>query len=222
MRLHLTTTPNTEPITTDYMPKMVGVLHKWLGKGNDEHGNISLYSFSALHGAKLTKQKVSCPNGAKFFISFYDINKAKTIIKSVLDNPEMFAGLTVTDLTIEEDKDLSNREIFYFASPILVKTSEGHNSQSKEYTFEDSDANIIMTKTLKTKMRLAGLPQDDDLEVKFDDSYANKKHTIFWYKGISMRVNKCPVIIKGSALTKSFAWNVGIGNSTGIGLGAIY
>ena len=204
------------------MPKMVGVLHKWLGKGNDEHGNISLYSFSALHGAKFGNQNVSCPNGAKFFISFYNTDKAKTIIKSVLDNPEMFAGLTVTDLTIEEDKDLSNREIFYFASPILVKSSGGNNSQSKEYTFEDSDANIIMTETLKTKMRLAGLPQDDDLEVKFDVSYANKKHTIFWYKGISMRVNKCPVIIKGSALTKSFAWNVGIGNSTGIGLGAIY
>ena len=222
MRLHLTTTPNTEPIPADYMPKMVGVLHKWLGKDNDEHGNISLYSFSALHGAKFGNQNVSCPNGAKFFISFYDIDKAKTIIKSVLNSPEMFAGLTVTDLTIEEDKDLSNREIFYFASPILVKSSGGNNSQSKEYTFEDSDANIIMTKTLKTKMRLAGLPQDDDLEVKFDDSYANKKHTIFWYKGISMRVNKCPVIIKGSALTKTFAWNVGIGNSTGIGLGAIY
>lgn len=222
MRLHLTTTPNTEPIPADYMPKMVGVLHKWLGKDNDEHGKISLYSFSALHGAKFGNQNVSCPNGAKFFISFYDIDKAKTIIKSVLNSPEMFAGLTVTDLTIEEDKDLSNREIFYFASPILVKSSGGNNSQSKEYTFEDSDANIIMTKTLKTKMRLAGLPQDDDLEVKFDDSYANKKHTIFWYKGISMRVNKCPVIIKGSALTKTFAWNVGIGNSTGIGLGAIY
>ncbi len=201
---------------------MVGVLHKWLGKNNDEHGNISLYSFSALHGAKLANKEVICPNGAKFFVSFYDIDKAKTIIKSVLEKPEMFAGLTVTDMTIEEDEDMSDREMFYFASPILVKSSEENNSQSKEYTFEDSKANEIMTETLKTKMRLAGLPQDDDLEVKFDVSYANKKHTIFWYKGISMRVNKCPVIIKGSALTKSFAWNVGIGNSTGIGLGAIY
>jgi hypothetical protein len=43
-----------------------------------------------------------------------------------------------------------------------------------------------------------------------------------WYRNISMRVNKCPVIIKGRPETKSFAWNVGIGNSTGIGLGAIY
>ena len=222
MRLHLTTTPNTLPIPVDYMPKMVGVLHKWLGKNNDEHGKISLYSFSALHGAKMMEHEVNCPNGAKFFISLYDTDLAKKIIKSVLDSPEMFAGLIVSDLTIEEDKDLSDRDVFYFASPILVKSSGDKYAEKKEYTFEDSKASEIMTETLKTKMRLAGLPDDDDLEVKFDVSYDNRKHTIFWYKGISMRVNKCPVIIKGSALTKSFAWNVGIGNSTGIGLGAIY
>lgn len=222
MRLHLTTTPNTEPIPVDYMPKMVGVLHKWLGKNNEEHGKISLYSFSALHGAKMTEHEVNCPNGAKFFISLYDTDLAKKIVKSVLDSPEMFAGLIVTDLTIEEDKDLSDRDVFYFASPILVKSSSDKYTEKREYTFEDSKASEIMTETLKTKMRMAGLPIDDDLEIKFDTSYANKKHTIFWYKGISMRVNKCPVIIKGSAQTKSFAWNVGIGNSTGIGLGAIY
>jgi CRISPR/Cas system endoribonuclease Cas6 (RAMP superfamily) len=34
-------------------------------------------------------------------------------------------------------------------------------------------------------------------------------------------VNWCPIIIKGKPETKLFAWNVGLGNSTGIGFGAI-
>lgn len=222
MRLNIQTTPNTHLIPTNYHPKLVGTLHKWLGKNNDEHGKISLYSFSALHGTKYENEKITCPYGAKFFISFYDPFTAKKVIKSILESPEMFSGMTVSDLSIEEDKDLSDREIFYFASPIFVKQINRGEKNSKEFTFDDSESASIMTETLKAKMRIAGLPPDDSLEVKFDVSYSKKKHTIFWYRDISMRVNKCPVIIKGRPETKLFAWNVGIGNSTGIGLGAIY
>ncbi len=92
----------------------------------------------------------------------------------------------------------------------------------KEFTFNSEEAATVMTETLKTKMQVAGLEPDESLEIKFDNSYQNKKNTVFWYRNISMRVNKCPVIIKGKPETKIFAWNVGIGNSTGIGLGAIY
>ncbi len=222
MRLYIHTTPNTQLIPTNYHSKLVGVLHKWLGKDNDDHGKISLYSFSSLHNAKFENGKITCQHGAKFFISFYDANKAKKVVKSILESPEMFAGMIVNDLTIEEDKDLSNREVFLFASPIFVKRTCIGEKNGKEFTFNDSESSTVMTDTLKAKMQEAGLEPDDDLEVKFDKSYQQKKSTIFWYRDISMRVNKCPVIIKGSPESKLFAWNVGIGNSTGIGLGAIY
>lgn len=42
------------------------------------------------------------------------------------------------------------------------------------------------------------------------------------YRGIGNRANMCPVIIDGRPETKAFAWEVGIGNSTGIGFGSIY
>lgn len=222
MRLHIKTTKNTTPIPTNYLPKMVGVLHKWLGKNNDDHSQISLYSFSWLQGAKFENGKIVCPRGARFFISFYNPEKAKRVLKSILDSPEMFDGLIVTDVTIEEDIDLSNRELFNFASPILVRQIVQGEKNGKEFTFDDKESAEILTDTLKKKMQVAGLPPDDSLEIKFDTSYLHKKHTIIWYRDISMRVNKCPVIIKGKPETKLFAWNVGIGNSTGIGLGAIY
>ncbi len=125
MRLHIKTTPNTTPIPMDYQPKMVGVIHKWLGENNDDHGKISLYSFSLLQGTTITNNAFNCSRGAKFFISFYDVQKAKIVLKSILDDPEMFAGLIVTDVTIEDEPDLNDRELFYFASPILVKKSDG-------------------------------------------------------------------------------------------------
>jgi CRISPR/Cas system endoribonuclease Cas6 (RAMP superfamily) len=49
MRLHLSLTPNTEPVPFNYQHQLTGALHKWLGE-NELHDKISLYSFSWLRG----------------------------------------------------------------------------------------------------------------------------------------------------------------------------
>lgn len=41
------------------------------------------------------------------------------------------------------------------------------------------------------------------------------------YRGVKNKASWCPIRIIGNAETKLFAWNAGIGNSTGIGFGAI-
>ena len=43
MRLHIKTSQNQIKIPFDYQQKLTGVLHKWLGENNQEHGEISLY-----------------------------------------------------------------------------------------------------------------------------------------------------------------------------------
>jgi CRISPR/Cas system endoribonuclease Cas6 (RAMP superfamily) len=73
MRIHVKTSSNTELVPFNYQHKLVGVLHKWLGN-NELHGNLSLYSFSWLSNQKSSKAGLNFPNGAKFFISFYDDN----------------------------------------------------------------------------------------------------------------------------------------------------
>lgn len=70
-------------------------------------------------------------------------------------------------------------------------------------------------------MREAGL-EDDTLDIRFDTSYNKKKLKLVRYHGIGNKASICPVIIKAKPETKLFAWNVGLGNSTGIGFGAIY
>jgi CRISPR-associated endoribonuclease Cas6 len=130
----------------------------------------------------------------------------------------MFCGLEVEDITIEEDPDLSNREYFNVGSPILIKrlTDKG----TKHYKFNEPEADNFMKETLLTKMKLAGL-EDDTLEISFDKDNIGASTKLVDYDGIKNRANWCSVIIKGKPETKLFAWNVGIGNSTGIGFGAI-
>ncbi|EGN57521.1 CRISPR-associated protein, Cas6 family [Hallella multisaccharivorax DSM 17128] len=221
MRLHLNTTSNNTVVPFGYQQKLVGALHRWIGKENDIHDRISLYSFSWLQGAKVIKDGLTFPQGASFFISFYDDDYLRKIMKAILSDPAMFSGLTVKDITIEDTPYLQGRELFYCGSPILIKRklNTGH---VKQFTYEDAESNNWMEETLRTKMRNAGLPEDETLQIYFDTTYTKRKIKLVTYRGIGNKASLCPIIIHGKEETLHFAWNVGIGNSTGIGFGSIY
>ncbi|TWV12426.1 CRISPR-associated endoribonuclease Cas6 [Bacteroidaceae bacterium HV4-6-C5C] len=218
MRIYLNTTPNSENVPFDYQQKMIGTLHKWLGK-NQLHDFMSLYSFSWLMNGKITEEGFSFEKGARWFVSFYDESYVKEVIKSILNEPEMFLGLTVTDVNIEEKANLEQQNHFRLASPIFIKRKIGDNIQF--YTFQDAEANDLLVETIKHKMESANLPVDETLKISFDLNYPNKKIKMVRIHNIDCKCNMCPVIIEGKEYTKDFIWNVGLGNSTGSGFGAI-
>jgi CRISPR-associated endoribonuclease Cas6 len=219
MRIYIETTPNKEILPFNYQSKMAGALHKWLGK-NDLHGKLSLYSFSWLLNAKAKKNGLNFPDGARFFFSFYNDAYLKQVVTSIMSDPDMCCGMKVRNITIEEKPDLTNRTVFLYASPIFIRREEG--DEDVHYTFKDENAGKLLEETLLHKMEIAGLPKDESLKIKFDLSYSKAKTKVIEYNGIGNRVNLCPVIIEGKVETKLFAWHVGLGNSTGIGFGAIY
>lgn len=220
MRLHLHTSNNDLTIPFNYQQKLTGVLHKWLGENNIEHGETSLYSFSWLRNTQRRGGGLICDKGASLFLSFYDSTRLKDVLSSIRSKPDMFCGLIVEDVTIEEDPDLTYQERFNIASPILIKRP--NDNGATEYLYDNPNCGKLMEETLRTKMKIAGLPEDDTLHMEFDLSYAKKKKKLVWYGDISNKANMCPVIIRGTNLTKQFAWNVGLGNCTGIGFGSIY
>lgn len=219
MRLHLKTTPNKSPVPFNYQQKLVGTIHKWLGN-NTIHGAISLYSFSWLKGGRKEGDALRFANGASMFISFFDDNYIRKIARSILDDPEMFCGLVVTSITIEDSPMIDDRELFFCASPIFIKRNHTDGTIN-HYNFTDPQANQFLKETLLSKMKIAGL-EDGTLDIRFDTSYSKKKLKLVRYHGIGNKASICPIIIKGKPATKLFAWNVGVGNSTGIGFGAIY
>lgn len=219
-RINLQTTPNNQVVHFDYQQKLIGSLHKWLGE-NDLHDRISLYSFSWLQNGMMVGGGYTFPKGANWFISFYDDNYLMNIVRTILSDPDMFAGLRVTDVSIQNTPDFTRREYFKLASPVFIKRRiEGKGNQF--YTFEDEASGRFLVETLTHKMEIAGLPADDTLDIRFDLDYQAKKVKKVSIHGIDNKCNMCPVFIKGKPATKAFAWSVGLGNMTGSGFGALY
>ena len=220
MRLQLHTTPNSSSIPFNYQQKLTGVLNKWLGPNNDEHGNISLYSFSWLRNTQIDNNKINCPKGASFFLSFHDTQRCKNVLANIRAEPELFCGMFVEDVVIEETPDLTQQEQFSLGSPILIKRLV--NGKITEFYYDNPESGKLLEETMRTKMKLANIPYDDTLNISFNLSYTKKKTKLVWYDNISNKANMCPVIIRGNNLTKQFAWNVGLGNCRGGGWGGIY
>ena len=217
MRVHLKIQASNKLIPFEHQPLLVGTIHKWLG-WNKEHGHISLFSFSRLSEGKSNNNGLLFDKGSSFFFSAYQSDLVKKLISGIKTAPEMFHELKVKELIIQEDPDLTERKLFFLGSPIFIKRRNGENID--HILYHDSRASIYLKETLRTKMKVAGII-DDSFEIEFDTSYSKAGTKKVNYNGIENRTSWCPVIIHAKAETKLFAWNVGLGNSTGIGFGAI-
>lgn len=217
MRIHLKISKTNNIIPFDHQPLLTGTIHKWLG-WNDEHGEVSLYSFSRLEGGKGTPKGLQFGTETYFFISSHDPELIKKLIAGIQADPTMFYGLTVSEIIIQEDPDFSERTLFQVASPIFLKRRNGEKID--HIIYDDDRANDCLKETLQTKMAIAGIA-DDTFSIRFEKDYPKAGTKKVTYNGVQNRASWCPVIIEGKTETKLFAWNVGLGNSTGIGFGAI-
>ncbi len=217
MRIHLHLTPNTELVPYNYQQNLVGAFHKWVGR-NSLHDGLSLYSLSWLSGGYGTKTGLRFEGGAGWFLSSPDSGLLKQVILGIQADPEIAFGMSVEEIVIQETPRFSSYAKFYLASPVLIKRNEGE--RKVHYSYDHELADELMTQTLKSKLAKAGL-EGEQVSVKFDRNYPKPKNSLVEYKGIQNKANFCPVILEGSPNAIAFAWEVGIGNSTGIGFGAL-
>jgi CRISPR-associated endoribonuclease Cas6 len=219
MRIYLKLSIPKEAIPFNYQPFFTGAIHKWIGPKNSAHGALSLFSFSWMQNISVIEKKgIKVTPDSYFFISAHDEELIRSIVKGISDQPGVCFGMNVTEIHMMEDPAFSNTQTFMTASPIFIKRRFENNE--KHITFDHPSSDIFLTETLKKKLLSAHL-SDKDVSVSFDRDFLNPRTKIIKYKDISNKVNVCPVIIKGTQEQIAFAWNVGVGNSTGIGFGAL-
>ncbi|MDX9851941.1 MAG: CRISPR-associated endoribonuclease Cas6 [Anaerolineaceae bacterium] len=217
MRIHLKIRSSQERVPFDHQSLLTGTIHKWMG-WNDEHGKVSLYSFSQIEGGKASSDGLQFPEQTCLFFSSFYPDLIKRIIEGIQSDPTMFFGLTVSEIIIQDNPDLSDRNLFYPASPIFIKRRVGERED--HILYNDLRADDCLKETLLTRMAKAGL-SDESLMIRFDVNYPKSGTKKITYNEIHNRASWCPILIEAKPETKLFAWNVGLGNSTGIGFGAI-
>lgn len=183
------------------------------------HDTLSLYSFSWLRGRVETRERgLTFPGGALWFISAYDTQLIKQIIGGIFEAPNVAFGMRVVEVTLRDTPVFSSGTRFFLGSLVLVKRNLEERQRHYLYTEPESDA--LLTETLQRKLAKAGLPIEG-VAVRFDRAHPSAKTKLSTYRKIENKVNYCPVIIEGSPEQLSFAWDVGVGNSTGIGFGSL-
>ncbi len=220
MRIYLHLTPNREQVPFDYQQYLVGAFHKWLGE-NELHDDISLYSLSWLQGGRMRKDKkgLEFKEGATFCISSPLQELHKQAVQGIFTDQEIRWGMKVEEVTMRPTPKFCSKHRFLLNSPVLIKRQEPERKHQRFYFYTDPEADQLMTQTLQTKMNIMNLT--GDVRLSFDKEYTHPKIRKTTFNEIDIKASMCPVIAEGDPELIRFAWDVGVGNSTGIGFGAL-
>ncbi|MEM9886491.1 MAG: CRISPR-associated endoribonuclease Cas6 [Bacteroidota bacterium] len=223
MRVYLQLSRNTAPVPFNYQQKLTGAFHKWLGT-NELHDDISLYSLSWLRHVgrpcyKTTKAGLVFPYGAEFFISSPLQDLHTKAVQGIFEDAEINWGMRVEEVRLRRTPDFGQRHRFLAQSPILIKRKRLEDQHAQYFFPSHAESDAFLTETLQSKLRRLQLPTD--VSVAFDRSYPRPHIKKISYHGIDIKATLCPVIVEGDPQAVAAAWDCGIGNSTGIGFGAL-
>lgn len=224
MRLHICLTRNQEPVPFSYQYPLAQRLHYWLGADNPWHDELSLYSLGSLRGGRREGDALNFPKGASWRISTFDADLAHQLVDALQAEPAVRWGMQIESVQLKDPPDF--RRTFRSLpcdSPILLKQAQP-GGYCQFITHESPElAEQLLTESLAHKLRAAALPElaGSDFRLRFDPNYRKPKTKLIQIKQIRNRAVQCPVEISGPPEVQQFAWLTGVGNSTGIGFGAL-
>lgn len=240
MRALIRFSPNIQTVPFNHLPKVVGFIHRCIGKDNALHDNVSLYSLGWLQGGVKRREGLAFPEGAQLSFSTHDPQVLLQFVQGVQEKMDFAFGMRAEEVVLQKPPYIDTGEArFGVASPVLVRKEvpfeelpehirhkmeahgEAPETATKYLTYEDGDeADALLTQVLHTKLAAAGLPTEG-ASVAFDRDYPRPRVKLVNYKGTQSKATVCPVIVRGSAEQIAFCWNVGVGQCTGISYGCL-
>ena len=211
-----------ERVPFDYLPTLKSAFHRWAGHNEALHEGLSLYSYAWLRGGRAGRGGIHFPEGANWFISAPDEGLIHELVSGVVRAPELGLGLRVADVRMQRAPDfVAGEQPIRVASPVFIKHETDRDKPADHLLPGQPLADELLTATLRHKLRQAGL-DDAGAAVRFDLAFvATAKTKLFQYKQVQCRGSICPVLVSGTGEQIQFAWEVGVGHSTGIGCGAL-
>jgi len=215
----------SEPVPFDHLPTLVGAFNRWAGPDARRHDGLSLYSLAWLQGGRAGRGGIHFREGANWFISAPGTELIHQLVGGVFREPELGLGLCVRNIEMTTAPVFAvGEQGFRVASPVFIKhlPPEAKLGTPADHLLPGHPlADGLLTQTLRRKLRQAGL-DDTGAAVRFDPAFiATAKTKLFRYQQVQCRGSICPVLVSGTSEQMQFAWEVGVGDSTGIGCGAL-
>lgn len=223
MRLNLILSVSKEPVAFSYPLRLTGVLHRWLGQ-NDLHDGLSLYSFSWLTSrySQHANGKLHFPRGATWRITLYDDEATRALLRGIMRDPYVFAGMRVREAQEQEPPAFGESHRFLIDGSCVLARRKREDGSQAYLQFDQPEADEVLTKVLRWKLHQAGFEGVHlDATVAFDRTYANARTKLVSLRGIQHKGSVCPVIVTGTPEVLRFVWSVGVGHLTGSGFGAV-
>lgn len=222
MRLNLTLSPSTHPVPFNHLHQLTGALHKWFGEDNELHDAISLYTFGWLQGGQARSGALSFPNGSRWRLSFHEDDAMKAVLRGIIADPDVMYGMRVTEAQQQETPVFGDRYLFKTDNAPVITRRRREDGSRAYLTYDDPAADESLTRTLRTRLRTAGMEGEHlRSKVRFDRGYDGARTKVARIKGVDHKGSICPVIVEGTPEAVQFAWNVGVGELTGSGFGAL-
>ena len=211
-----------DAVPFDYLPTLKSAFHLWTGHNPNLHDGLSLYCYSWLRGGRAGRGGIRFPEGASWFISAPGRELIHSVVTGVVRHGELDLGLRVRDVRMQDAPEFAaGEQPFRVASPVFIKHEVEKGKPADHLLPGHELADALLTQTLQHKLRQAGL-DDAGAAVRFDPAHvAGAKSKLFRYKQVQCRGSICPVLVRGTSEQIAFAWEVGVGHSTGIGCGAL-
>lgn len=232
--------PNNNKVVLEYV-------HRCLGRDNKYHDQRSEYSISQMYGGELCKNDTNLlnfPNGGYFTVSSQDKDFINKFLLGLINNPEISYGIKFKNIQHIQEDFMDGWNHFATLSPFIIKKILGKDVYSfmtlkgqykrngtkwfceepEGYNFQDVVQAYLINKLSKIDPTL----DLSSFMVKIDELDKNKvKHNkhkvkVVYVKNVLNFANQCQVSIFCSKKIAEMLYNIGIGQSTGAGFGAIY
>lgn len=217
---------NNSIIPFDYHDYLIRFLHIKILGNNKYHDTTSLYSISPLYNSKSLNNGLVFNKGAIWMIKtpspeiFYEFHNKS--IKAI--GNELVGGLILknVELKIEEFNEIN--EINFGVSKIYL--GQNPNTDKRDHITYKHDKELIskyIKRPFNAKIKLLGYNDinDDDYTVEFDYEKELKIKPVKINNSISITTNGHLKITGNSNIIGLF-YGLGVGLSTGCGLGYVY
>lgn len=246
MRIKVNFSPNTEEVPNNNSI-MLEYVHRCLGRDNEYHDKASSYNVSHFYGGDLVEGKTNLlnfPNGGYFIISSGDDKFINSFLLGLLNNSEISYGMKYKNVEHIKEIFFDGWNHFATLSPFIIKKILGKNEYSfltlngeykrvdgkylatkdEGYDFQEVIKNYLVNKLSKIDSSI----NLSSLIIKIDecdkDGKKHNKHKVkkVYVKNVVNYANQCQLSIFCSKKVAQLLYNIGIGQSTGAGFGAIY